>query len=309
MTDIAPTRKAGKRGARESHEPRLLLSQFRAPQVSPGYQEWDGSHGITAWGMDGNDSLGDCGAAATDHGNMAKANNAALLNALGTPTFAGTIATYYAYGEAQGEVTAPGAAGPDEGVDNASWLGFLYKNGIIDGYGEVPLDELDAYAQDFNGLLLAVALDDQAEQQFEASQPWNGPPDQSEGHDIWLIITHADGSIEVVTWGAIQAATLDFRTNNITDAWAILDESDAMRAGVNWSGLQAALSAVHGTVAPITPPAPPEPAPVTPQPSPVVSSDLLDQLRAEADQLFDDARAEAHRLIDELDAHLSHFRP
>ena len=47
-------RKAGKRGARESHEPRLMLSMFRDPAPT-GYQEWDGTHGIVENGLDGND--------------------------------------------------------------------------------------------------------------------------------------------------------------------------------------------------------------------------------------------------------------
>ena len=118
---------------------------------------------------------------------------------------------------------------PDQGVDNASWLGFLFKEGIIDGYGEVPLSELQSYAQDFDGLLVACLLGDDAEQNFEAGLPWDNPPapDPNDGHDILLIQTHVDGSIGVVTWGAIQACTPSWVSQNITDAWAILDEDDA----------------------------------------------------------------------------------
>src|ERR1035441_3482981 len=148
-------RKAGKRGLRESHEPRLMLSLFKTAG-DPGYQEWDGTHGLTENGMDGNSQFSDCGAAAVDHGNAAKADDVSIVGTLGEPVFAGTLPTYFAYGIAMGE---PGPQ-PDQGVDNASWLAFLYKNGIIDGYGEVPLTELDVYAQDFNGLLVGVALDD-----------------------------------------------------------------------------------------------------------------------------------------------------
>ncbi len=306
-------RPAGKRGARESHEPRLLLSQFRVSSTSGAYQEWNGSHGITEWGMDGNDALSDCGAAATDHGNMAKAGDASLLDSLGRPTFAGTIPTYYAYGDAMGEPTAPGAAGPDQGVDNASWLGFLYAHGIIDGYGEVPLGELDQYAQDFNGLLLAVELDDAAEQQFSTHEPWSGTPDPSEGHDVWLIVTHVDGSIEVVTWGAIQACTVDFRLNNITDAWAVLTEEDAHRVGVNWDALKAALDEVHGTVAPAPAPAPaPAAPPVIPPvdppavtPEPIVPAIVaLEPPVPELEDFLHELSAAAHEVVSVIDRYL-----
>jgi hypothetical protein len=268
---FVPDRHAGLRGARESHEPRLLLSQFRVGATAPP-ANWDGSHGITAFGMDGNDRLSDCGPAATDHGNMAKANNVALLGTLGQPKFAGTIPTYYAYGIAQGE---PGPE-PDQGVDNASWLGFLYKNGIIDGYGEVPLTELQQYAVDFNGILIACLLSNEAEQEFNNGQPWddtpNDPPNPNDGHDVLLIKYVESGAIAVVTWGALQQCTPAWVQNNITDAWAILDADDAQRAGIDWSALTAALQAVHGTVAPPAPspaPAPsPGPSPAPPAPPP-----------------------------------------
>ena len=293
-------RKAGKRGARESHEPRLMLSMFRDPAPT-GFQEWDGSHDIVDWGLDGNDRYSDCGAAATDHGNMAKADDPALLGTLGQPTFAGTLPTYFAYGVAMGE---PGTE-PDEGVDNASWLGFLYKFGIIDGYGEVPLNELDAYALDFDGLLVACLLSDDAEQNFEAGLPWDNPPapDPNDGHDILLIQTHVDGSIGVVTWGAIQACTPSWVSQNITDAWAILDEDDAKRTGVHWAALQAELQAIHGTVSPLEPPepspvvTPPPTPPSPPEPVPSPSAGILRQVIEDIEKAFDDILNKLEELI------------
>jgi hypothetical protein len=235
-----------------------------------------------------------CGAAAVDHGNAAKADDVSIVGTLGYPVFATTLGTYFAYGTAMGE---PGTM-PDEGVDNRTFLGFLFTHGIIDGYGEVPLDELDTYAQDFDGLLIAVLLDDDAEADFGAGIPWDtnaaNPPDPNLGHDVWLIITHADGSIGVYTWGAVQAATLAFRTQNITDAWAILDEDDAKRTGVNWAALQAELQSIHGTVSPLEPsepspvvtPPPTPPSPPEPVPSP--SAGILRQVIEDIEKAFDD---------------------
>jgi hypothetical protein len=249
------TRIAGLRGARESHEPRLLLSGFREDTVTPP-ESWDGTHGITSWGMDGNDQYGDCGPAATDHGDMAKADDPALLGTLGEPKYSGTLATYFAYGIAQGE---PGP-NPDEGVDNASWLGFLWKNGLIEGYGEVPLDQIREYAVLFDGLLIACQLSDEAEQEFEAGQPWNWsasePPDPNDGHDVLLIQYADDGGVTVVTWGALQKCTAAWVEHNVTDAWAILTAEDAKRAGVNWAALIASLQAVHGMIPGSAPPVP-----------------------------------------------------
>lgn len=286
-------RKAGKRGARESHEPRLMLSMFRDPAPT-GYQEWDGTHGITDWGMDFNDTKSCCGPAAVDHGNIAKADDMSLLGTLGQPLYSGLLPTYYAYGIAMGE----SGPEPDEGIDNASFLGWLYKQGLIYGYGEVPLNELDAYALDYDGLLVAVLLDDNAEADFGAGIPWDtnaaNQPDPNLGHDIWLIVTHADGSVGFITWGAVQAATLAFRRENITDAWAILDEDDAKRTGVHWAALQAELQAIHGTVSPLEPPepspvvTPPPTPPSPPEPVPSPSAGILRQVIEDIEKAFDD---------------------
>ena len=117
-------RQAGRRGARESHEPRLAVSRFSLVPTAADwtYAEWDGGAGVTEWGMDCNgpdpdnpaaypNGLGDCGAAAVDHGNMAKAGDAKLLGTLGQPKTAGTTATYFSYGVSQGEQGQPPAPG------------------------------------------------------------------------------------------------------------------------------------------------------------------------------------------------------
>src|ERR1017187_3098404 len=257
MTDSFPARVAGKRGLRESHEPRLLRSRFMDPFPSAP-ASWDGTHGFTQWGMDGNDQWGCCGAAGTDHGNMAKAGNLALLNTLGRPKYAGTLPTYWAYGIAMGE---PGPT-PDQGVDNATWLGWLWKQGIIDGYVEIPLSELRQAAPGAGGLLVGCLLGDDAEADFEKSIPWDDgpsdPPDPNDGHDICLAGFDANGRGRFVTWGALQWATAAWMANNPTDAWLILDADDP---AVNWPELIAELTPLHGS---LTPPPTPAPTPAPP---------------------------------------------
>ena len=95
-----------------------------------------------------------------------------------------------------------------------------------------------------SGLLTGVQLDSAAQQQFADHQPWDGPPNPQMGHDVWMIKTHITGAVAVVTWGAIQECTLNFRQNNITDLWLITDKDDP---AVNNAALQAALLALAGT--------------------------------------------------------------
>ena len=280
------TRTNGRRGARESHEPRLLVHQFLRQNVADAIPQWDGTSGVTEWGMDGNDSLSCCGPAATDHLNVALAG-VSRIGTLGLPTFTpGVVGAYYAYGEAMGE--GPNA---DQGVDNASWLGFLYKNGIIDGYVEIPVTSALAMASTFKGLLVAQSLSDNAESEFDQHIAWGQPgdvPDGNEGHDTLLIATNPDGSGVMVTWGALQAFTPDYFPTFVTDCWAIIDKDDP---NVDWTALQAALDAVHGAVGAF----PADPVPVTPPTPSATPQGRLASIKAEieriASELGDDAEA------------------
>jgi hypothetical protein len=246
-----------------------MMTQFALPgrELGPLETDWDGTSGITDWGMDGNDQWSCCGGSATDHGNMAKVGNVSQLDQLGRPKFAGTLPTYWAYGLAMGETGTPphDPSQPDQGVDNRTWLGFLFENEIIDGYGEIPVDQIGRYAAQGVGVLLGVSLSDNAEQEFEAVPPipWGSAgdtPDPNEGHDVWLIKYHpADGSGAVITWGKVQPFDPAFH-GNIRDAWVIFDEEDADRVGYNWPAIQTVLTEIHGTSRATTLPTPPETA-------------------------------------------------
>lgn len=251
MSDEVRIGRAGRAGRvgphRESHEPRLLATRFLRTTASGEFHNWDGATAIgTDWGMDENNVYGDCGPAATDHNNAAKSGDPSVIGTLGEPTFTpGVLGAYFAYGIAQGE---PGPD-PDQGVDNATWLAFLYKNGIIDGYGEVPLTHLDHFAPYGHGLILGLAIDGaEAQADFESTprRPWREQP-QQDGHDVLLIETKSDGDITIVTWGGLQPCTKSFREHNITDAWIIFDKDDPQ---VDWAALQAALDEVHGVINP-----------------------------------------------------------
>ena len=201
---------------RESHEPRLDATKFLTVSPVGGFLAWNGTQGVgERWGMDGNDKWGDCGAAATDHYNIAKTQNPHVVGTLGRPKYDGTLGTYFAYGLSMGEVGQPPEPPdePDEGVDNKTWLGFLYTQGIIYGYGEVPLEYLDWFAQTAKGCILGLIIDgNQAISDFQTSPrtPWGAMPNASDGHDTLLIITNTDGSGSLVTWGAVQPFTPEF---------------------------------------------------------------------------------------------------
>lgn len=254
-----PTRRAGKRGVRESHAPELALANFRTVQPTPP-PSGDVTQGLTQWQMLGNGptpgntpntptGVGDCGVAAFEHGRMAKA----LVSVSGgVPTYEDgftpatpeeTESLYFAYGRAMGE---PGLR-PDQGVANATWLKYLFDrtdDDEVEWFAELdptnPAEILQAML-DCKGVLVAVALTATAERDFENHQPWHldgGPGD----HDVLLVAYDVDG-FTVVTWGAVQRCT-----GQVSEAWAFGTKEDAERAGYTAVALIAACRSWGATV-------------------------------------------------------------
>jgi len=216
------TRVAGKRGRRKpSHLPTLHLTNFAPPASAPP-PSGDVTGGITDWGMLGNDKHSDCGAAAFEHGRMAKSGSNVLddhgteLPADSQEATDHTLQTYYAYGRAMGE---PGPD-PDQGVDNATWLKYLFDQGMIEGFAELNAkdpNEVHMAMLNFKGVLLGCSLTDQAEQEFNNHQPWtitaSERPDPQHGHDIYLVKYDMQAGTEtIVTWGADQQCTVAWET-------------------------------------------------------------------------------------------------
>jgi hypothetical protein len=255
------TRVAGKRGRRApSHEPSLRLSNFAPPPSAPPPQG-DVSAAITDWGMLGNDTHSDCGAAAFQHGRMAKsgknvlADNGTLLTADSQAATDYTLSSYYAYGRAMGEAGAE----PDQGVQNSTWLKFLFDQRMIEGYAELDAtnaDEVHMAMLNFGGVLIGCSLTDQALQEFNNHQPWDisatEEPDPNEGHDIYLVKYDTQAGTEtVVTWGADQECTIAWQSGEVQagdlEAWVFITAEDAARNGVDLPALQAQIRSLGGT--------------------------------------------------------------
>ena len=261
MSTTTHTRNPGLRGRRSpSHAPALHLRKF-APAPSTPPPNGDVSGGITDWGMLGNDVHSDCGAAAFQHGRMAKSGHN-LLNDAGTELPADspqatdlTLKSYYAYGRSLGEK----GRNPDEGVNNASWLKFLFDEGMIEGFAELDAsnaDEVHMAMLNFNGVLLGCDLTDDAEDRFKAHEPWTitpqDQPDPHEGHDIYLVAYDTEAGTEtIVTWGACQACTVAWEAGQALagdlEAWVFITAEDAARNGVNLTALQTAIRGLGGT--------------------------------------------------------------
>lgn len=261
---------AGKRGVQKSPaRPERAINRFwQAPLavVAPPPNA-DVSHGITSCGMDGNADVGDCVQAATDHYNVAKTGDVNQINKLGG---VGPQALYCEWGLAQGAPPAPGTSCPDNGTDPRSWLDWCVSKGIIYEWGEIADLSPDTIHQamiDFKGVLITVDLPPDAEQQFNAGQPWSiaggENPNPNAGHAI-LLVRYDPTADYFWTWGALQPATVAWDAGCITGAFVIFDADDP---AIDAAALEAyiAAQAAHGGT---TPPPKPAPAPPTPGPTP-----------------------------------------
>jgi hypothetical protein len=246
MTDQTkiPERRAGKMGLRLPldrgvlHTCSVNLLDVLVDGVTPleGWHTFDARGTIPAhgWGMDYNDQLGCCGFAGCDHGNMAEANNAKLSGQLYTPPYGNLADAYWDYGIAEGE----SGPRPDQGVSNDVFVPWLVTKGFAKNTVEVPLQYLSWTASQSKGLLLGVSLDNDAENDFEATPqiPWGSKserPNPMEGHDIWFVqaspwVTNGKAVGEIVTWGWTQPIAYDFVEKNISDAHLIVFKNSAI---------------------------------------------------------------------------------
>ena len=280
MTDTPRDLIAGKLGRKPArHVPELELERFRTQARADVPASGDVSRGITSWLMLGNDQYGDCGPAATEHFRMSKG----LYSGDETPTEAETVALYFDYGIAQGEPPPQ----PDEGVENATWLAWLFAESQsaklagddIDefAYAEVNIssvDNINSAMLEFNGVLCGVNLTDYDEQDFP-NVPWGTQtpvqPNPQLGHDIVKVRFGQSGPAgdTYVTWGALQQATTGWSSACIDEAWVIVTREDAENAGIDFDALLAECTALGGgQVVPTPAPTPPAPTPTPTPPSP-----------------------------------------
>ena len=282
MTTAAP-RRHGRTGRR----PARHLDALRLAEIVTGVPTWDPppsadvGAGITAWGMDGNATYADCVPAASDHYQVAKSAGTEQPGHLGG---AGPVALYFDYGRAMGE---PGRY-PDEGVVIATWLLWLYRRGVIEGFCELdPTDRTEVHGAmvDYAGVLLGVELTEEAETLFERHLPWTlagTRPTPGMGHGVLLVAYEPGGTETCVTWGALQEMTLAWETGCIQEAWVFVSSADAARTGITMAHLAEVIDSLGGTAA----------GPSVEAPSGVASRPVTDtQLPRDLPHDFREARA------------------
>ncbi|WP_051193877.1 hypothetical protein [Nocardia jiangxiensis] len=171
---------------------------------------------IADWGMLGNDEVGDCVIAGSDHEAMLW--NAAAGNPIPEFTTETALADYSA-------ITGFNPADPtsDQGTDMATAAEYRKNTGMIDAAGNRHkiaaylelepgnLNELAAATYLFGAVGIGITVTDIAQEQFAAGKPWSFRlgGDVMGGHYV-PVVARRNGYFVVVTWGKLQKMTWAF---------------------------------------------------------------------------------------------------
>lgn len=162
------------------------------------------------WQMLGNDQAGDCVMAGAVHETMTWAwATSATMPVFNTKQ---VLAQYYARTGGQDTGLDP--------IDNARWR---CKTGLTDASGRVhqvkafaavnTVEEVELATYLFGACGIGLELPDNAENQFTAGIPWtdtSGDPKPANGHYVPVVGRNTRGHLIVVTWGRLQALSLDY---------------------------------------------------------------------------------------------------
>jgi hypothetical protein len=214
----------------------------------------DVSEGITDWGMLGNgpdptctllpDGCGDCSFAAREHYQMAKAARGQDTETSETSNT--LVEEYLSYDHGQ-----------DAGANLGDVLHYWYSTGKILAYAPVDHTDpvaVDAAMQAFTGVYCGVYLTDDAQQLFEAGQPWTvadgQTSDRTDGHCILKVGAVGNGGNDTwITWGLAQKSTPDWTAACIEEAWVIITAEDANSKLIDLAALRADIDALGGVEA------------------------------------------------------------
>jgi hypothetical protein len=199
----------------------------------------------TPWGMDGNDTYGDCGVAAKNHGDMA---TDAVLNYPETIPANDQIVQYY--------LTYTG--GQDTGVVLAAFLAYVQKNGFfghtLEAYAPVGVHDIptlqfaiDAFDYAYTGITVTEAMQDA----FSNGEEWdvgqlNSPV--AGGHCVPLV-GYDSQYLYCITWGKVQPITYPMWHYISSEAWALISGEFVAKnsdgRGINLAALKADLPKVR----------------------------------------------------------------
>jgi hypothetical protein len=192
--------------------------------------------------MQDNDVVGDCGPAAYVHASQTwKARNGNMT----LPELDEALHLYMlSTGYDPTQIDAHGNNPTDQGVDPFTFCDWLKTHGYIAAWAEVDHSQLVPQCiNTFGGLLTAVHLPDNADQQFTEIHAWQYVgmhPDPNDGHFIYEAGYDANGDGHVVTWGAEIPADAAWLKHCVILRIAVFSDDQLNEEGLNVLGLNGA---------------------------------------------------------------------
>jgi hypothetical protein len=238
MTVAAHPRERLKLGGKPSdpRKPRAVLRRRPGHALNPPAQSTGLSKLVpaSAWGMLGNDQLGDCVCAGALHGQQ-------LIDKAGKGVDTGfttqdAISMYEVVG---GYV--PGRPNTDQGAELIDGLKY-WAQGLgssrsfkADAYAQFDIKDTDLLKQlinDFGVVYLALEVPESAMTQFDAGQPWTVVKRSPiEGGHCVPGVDYDENYLYVVTWASVQAVSWDFVAKYFDEGWAVTSADLVKAAG------------------------------------------------------------------------------
>lgn len=169
-----------------------------------------------AWGMDLNDTIGDCTIAGVDH--LLKAWNSEVPDIVPTPDDSQISATYF-------QLTG----GPDSGLVESDVLNHWRTAGLfgttIDGFAPVTNDFLHIRESIYwyGASYLGIQCPQSAQQQFAAGQVWSVVPNSPIVGGHCIVLTGYDADLFYgVSWGQQISIEPAWLTAYVDEVWAVI---------------------------------------------------------------------------------------
>lgn len=216
--------------------------------------------------MDGNDTVGDCGAAGAGHKTTEVTGQNGAVN---IPSEQDVINFYYSQ-----------TGGQDTGLCLIDVLNFWLKNAVfgiqLKAYAAIDPKNHDhvKIAQElFGGLYIGFNVQENAISDFQNGVTWTPGDLTGDGHCVVMEDSDND-TVTVLTWGNKQSGTWEWNDECVDEVYALIFDDTAVIDGLDLQTLITDSQDIsNGTynVAPIPQPEPtPTPTP-TPDPTPIPS--------------------------------------
>lgn len=187
--------------------PILQLAKYTvALDPTPSKVYWE--YKVPAWGMDANDTIGDCEIARIAHMVM---NFTAHTGTMVTPTIDEVIAVYSAITGYDPSQTQPDGTNPtDTGAATPDVMNYWQNTGIaghkIAGWVQTDLTQaaIEQAIWLFGGDALDIAVYQSMMDQTNAGKPWDNPSGDALGYHAVPAFGFGSQGLTLVTWGALQ---------------------------------------------------------------------------------------------------------